>query len=69
MSWCPKTGPGGIFQSVTLGVADMRGNPWVVSGLFEMVCNEFRMRGKAMMTYLVSIYTRIIDFADPNAGP
>ena len=43
MRWCPKTGPGGIFQSVTLGVADMYGGPWVVSGLFEMVCNGFEV--------------------------
>ena len=55
MSWCPKTGPGGIFQSVTLGVADMRGDPWVVSELFEMVCNGFRRALRAIRAALPSL--------------
>ena len=37
-----EAGSGGIFENLALSVADMRGDLWIVSGPFGMVCNGFR---------------------------
>ena len=40
--WSAEAGPGGIFENLALSVVDMRGDLWVVTGLFGTVCNGFR---------------------------
>ena len=40
--WSAEAGSGGAFENLVLSVVGMRGDLWVVSGLFGMVCNGFR---------------------------
>ena len=40
--WSAEAGSGGAFENLVLSVVGMRGDIWVVSALFGMVCNGFR---------------------------